>query len=37
MKGEGGAFGNSICSYVGRGDVRDTSAQNVLVFVAPIM
>ena len=36
-KGEGGAFGNDVWSYVGRGDVRDTSRRNGLVVVGPII
>ena len=36
-KGEGCAFENDVRSYVGRGDVRDTSRQNGLTVVDPII
>ena len=36
-KGEGCTFGNDVRSYLGRGDVADTSRQNGLVGVGPII
>ena len=36
-KGEAGAFGNDVRSYLGQGDARDTSRRNGLVGVGPII